>query len=89
MPPLLLTNLLYICFTWNEEKYLQSLENKAFQEAIFNNLTAVNFLAEVNKKKAVAFNSTEESTDEINKRIEEIEQASTFYKYHFQYKLKF
>ncbi|KAI8085647.1 hypothetical protein BDF21DRAFT_242228 [Thamnidium elegans] len=70
----------------NEDNYLKSLENRAFQESIFSNLTTANFLEQVNKKKAVASNSathsssgslpisTEESTNQTNKRIEEIEQ---------------
>ncbi|KAI9266411.1 hypothetical protein EDC94DRAFT_583048 [Helicostylum pulchrum] len=70
----------------NENNYLQSLENRVFQETIFSKLTTTNFLEQVNKKKAVASNSaafsfscslpisTKESTEQINKRIEEIEQ---------------
>ncbi|RCH77953.1 hypothetical protein CU097_002348, partial [Rhizopus azygosporus] len=62
----------------NEKKYLQSLENRTFQEAVFSNLTTTNFLEQVNKKKALSSNSAassaEEPTEEINKRIEEIEQ---------------
>ncbi|CAO3700983.1 unnamed protein product [Rhizopus microsporus] len=48
------------------------------RRAIFSNLTTTNFLEQVNKKKALLSNSAassaEESTEEINKRIEEIEQ---------------
>ncbi|EIE87027.1 hypothetical protein RO3G_11738 [Rhizopus delemar RA 99-880] len=70
----------------DESKYLQSLENKGFQEATFLNLTTANFFEQANKKKATSLSSVassssyppsitaEQSTELVNKKLEEIDQ---------------
>ncbi|CAO0802800.1 unnamed protein product [Mucor circinelloides] len=70
----------------NENNFLKSLENKAFEEATFLNLTAINFFQEENKKKeaylrSIASSSScppssaaEQSTEGTEKELEEIIQ---------------
>lgn len=36
----------------DKNTYLQSLENRIIQEAAFNNLKTINFLDQINKRKA-------------------------------------
>ncbi|KAI7890526.1 uncharacterized protein EV154DRAFT_482118 [Mucor mucedo] len=57
-----------------QNSYLQSLENKAFEESTFLNLTTANFLQEVNEKKAKRSSSIASSSSCPPSITEEIAQ---------------